>query len=53
VTARRGNPKHQIPNSKQIQNPKFQTARPGASVSVIGALNLEFVWDLELGIWDL
>jgi hypothetical protein len=44
-----GNPKSQIPNPKQISNPKFQ--RSSAIAASIGVWNLEFVWDLGFGIW--
>src|SRR5439155_10988704 len=44
------NPKLQIPNSKQIPNPKLQPENIRGLFR--GIWSLEFVWDLEFGNWD-
>jgi hypothetical protein len=55
---KRGNPKFQIPNSKQIPSTKSQrgTKVPfGATrgrTPGFGIWNLELVWNLGFGIWD-
>ena len=45
------NSKIQIPNSKQALNPNFQERQLVSNR--IGFWSLEFVWDLDFGIWIL
>jgi hypothetical protein len=57
------NPKHQIPNKFEIPNLNVPNVRfwhvPAGELRVAlrglesGIWNLEFVWNLELGVWDL
>jgi hypothetical protein len=62
VTKPQPNPEPQIPTPKQIPSTKFKSPRrhtrrairetPEADVWHTGNWDLEFVWDLVLGVWD-
>ena len=44
--------KFQIPNSKLQANSKFQIPKRSVVTSALGAWFLDFLWNLELGIWS-